>query len=99
MAYKRHLKFDRPAEAAEPEVGEESTGQWVRSTLLKYWFVAGAVFLDVMVPLEVQWAGGGGLFTSLALVVLLALVVAEAYLYTRLWGREGIFNFDEDEED
>jgi hypothetical protein len=62
-----------------------SWGVWVRRTYLKYWYVVGCVFVDLLVALEIARVGAKAWSTSLSVFVLIVLLVVETLLYSFMW--------------
>lgn len=58
---------------------------WLRKTYLKYWYVVGCAFLDVVVAMEIARTMPEGLSASVPILVLIVLVIVEVYLYIYIW--------------
>lgn len=94
MAKKRKIRTEK-AEAAEPYSGHDDDipekykdvtwGVWLRKTYLRYWYVVGCVFIDLIVALEVARISPESLSITLPIFVLIALVLVEVLLYAYIW--------------
>jgi hypothetical protein len=87
MAQKRVLRTTgRPPEQEDDE--EETWGEWAKGSYARAWYILLCIFIDAFVFLEV---GTGDTFVSwgLGLIVLILIIMAEAYIFVKLWGREG----------
>lgn len=98
MAKKRviitHEREEEPITQTDETIGDASlpardTGwkSWFRSTYLKYWYVAGCLFVDVIISLEVSRIYEGGTALAVAILLFLLLIVVEGYAYQRIWGK------------
>ncbi|MGD0056508.1 MAG: hypothetical protein ABSB83_01460 [Methanomassiliicoccales archaeon] len=62
-----------------------SWGVWARRTYLKYWYVVGCVFVDLLVALEIARVGPKTWSASLSVFVLIVLLVIEILFYSFIW--------------
>jgi hypothetical protein len=88
MATKRVLRNTAPQTEPQPEL-EESWSTWLRGTYARYWYVLFCMFVDVIVGLEVYTRIDGLIGIILAMVVLVALVAVQVYIYLKAWGALG----------
>ena len=56
---------------------------------LRYWYFVGCLMGDVFVVLEVWVIVEPGLSTSIPIIVLTAMALAEFLVYIALWGKNG----------
>ncbi len=91
MAKKRRIgSIEKTEPSAEPGELEkprhtESWSLWIRNEFLRYWFIVGCLFIDAMVFLQVYLASDRQIV--LAMVLLIFLIILEAYAYWRIWGK------------
>lgn len=100
MAIKRKItvKVSPPAESEEetderlkPVVLRRDRGwkDWLLRDYLRYWYFVGCLMGDVFVVLEVWVIVEPGLSTSIPIIVLTAMALAEFLVYIALWGKNG----------
>jgi hypothetical protein len=100
MAIKRKItvKVSPPAENEEetderlkPVVLRRDRGwkDWLLRDYLRYWYFVGCLMCDVFVVLEVWVIVEPGLSTSIPIIVLTAMALAEFLVYLALWGKNG----------
>lgn len=95
MATKRKLRFEpRPAKEAEAE-REEDLRTWTKRVLAKYWYMIACLFADTSVPLEIYGRLERSLALPVVLVVLLALLLVEIFIFIKVWGTNGIWRYPE----
>jgi hypothetical protein len=95
MAKKRKIEVEKgdSSDSSSVDYGDElseknkdvSWGAWVRRTYLKYWYVVGCVFVDLLIALEVTRIGPKAWSASLSIFVLIVLLVVEILLYSFIW--------------
>ena len=99
MATKRKLTVKVPPPKEEENVDERSLPvvlrrdrgwrDWFLRDYLRYWYLVGCFILDVLVVLEVWRSVDVGLSTSVPLIVLTAMMLAEFLAFLALWGKNG----------
>jgi hypothetical protein len=99
MATKRRLQVKVPQEDEEELLDEKHLPvtrrpdwgwhDWLLRDYLRYWYVAGILFLDVLVVLEINKDVDSGLSISVPAIVLTGLVILEILVFRSLWGKEG----------
>jgi hypothetical protein len=62
---------------------------WFLRDYLRYWYFVGCLTVDVFVALEVWMIVDVGLSTSVPIIVLMVLALAEFLGYLALWGKGG----------
>jgi hypothetical protein len=62
---------------------------WLLRDYLRYWYFVGCLVADVFIVLEVWQSVDNGLSTSVPIIVLTAMVLAEFLFYLALWGKNG----------
>jgi hypothetical protein len=93
MAEKRTVVVkERPPESEiESELPEKFRDKhwdrWLKEDFLRYWYLIGCVFVDVVVPLELGRDLSGLARTVLPIFALAGLIALEAYGYYRYWMR------------
>lgn len=97
MARKRLIKIEQESlepkpvpesdETSSNENKEESWSTWFKRTYARYWYVIGCGFLDVIATLETARNSPPGYSLTLPIMLLLVLIIAELYLYTKIWKR------------
>ena len=96
MATKRRLRFEsRPVKVGDAPEPEEDLRTWTKRVLAKYWYVIVCLFADTSVPLDLYGRLDRSLALPVVLVVLLALMLVEAYIYMRVWGTNGAWRYPE----
>ena len=89
MAYKRRLVVEHRDEPVDDQSNPEELGwkDWLLRRYARPWYWVGCIFLDIVIFFELQWALHVDALVSFPLTVLVILI--EAYLYIRVWGRGG----------
>lgn len=86
MAHKRRLIVRKVDQEDTEELSQEMGWKdWLLRRYSRSWYWVGALFVDIMVFLQLRWSFD--LDWSVALLVTLLLVAAEMYIFLRLWGR------------
>ena len=89
MAYKRRLDVehrDKPVEdQSSPK--ELSWKDWLLRRYARPWYWVGCLFLDIVIFFELQWAFPADVLVAIMMTVL--AIIAEVYLFIRVWGRGG----------
>ena len=95
MARKRLIKIEQDSLEPEPVPGsdEESSSKnrnetwsaWFKRTYARYWYVIGCGFLDIFATLEAARSSPPEYSLTLPIMLFLALIIAELYLYTKIW--------------
>ncbi len=62
---------------------------WFLGDYLRYWYFIGCLMVDAFILLQVWQMVEPGLSVSVPIIILVAMVIAEALLYLALWGRDG----------
>jgi hypothetical protein len=99
MATKRRLQVKEPQEDEEEELDERHLPvikrpdwgwrDWLLRDYLRYWYVAGCLFLDVLVVLEINKDVDPGLSISIPVIVLIGMIMLEVLVFRSLWGKDG----------
>ena len=97
MARKRLIRIEQESLDTKPvldsdeesanENKDQSWSTWFKRTYARYWYVIGCGFLDFIAALETARNSPPGYSLTLPIMLLLALIIAELYLYTKIWKR------------
>lgn len=60
---------------------------WFRKTYLKYWYVVGCAFLDIIIALELERTTPREYSASLSITFFIGLVILESFTYRFIWKR------------
>ena len=95
MARKRLIKIEQESlelkpvpesdEKSSSENKDKSWSTWFKRTYARYWYVIGCGFLDIIAALETARNSPPGYSLTLPIMLLLALIITELYLYTKIW--------------
>jgi hypothetical protein len=95
MARKRSIKIEEDSLEPKPvpesdeespkEKKDESWSSWFRRTYARYWYVIGCGFLDIITALETARNSPPGYSFTLPIILSLALIMVELFLYTKIW--------------
>ncbi|MCE5296127.1 MAG: hypothetical protein LLG16_03370 [Euryarchaeota archaeon] len=97
MATKRKLNVAVNADILVEENKRELTWkEWAKSIFLKYYFMLFALIIDSFISLEIESYVEIEIKWAIIAIFLLFSILAEALIYVRFWGKDGIWNFDND---
>lgn len=98
MARKRRLQV--PVRSSESiQYRYQTWNEWLKETFIRYWFAVIALVLDIFICLEVLRHQELSFRVELSAIIFIALLAVEITAYLYLWGKNGIWNFDEGEEE
>jgi hypothetical protein len=97
MARKRRLSV--PIRSSEPvQFRYQTWTEWLKETFIRYWFAVIALLIDIFLSLEVMRHQELSFRVELAAIIFVVLLAVEITVYLFLWGKNGIWIFNEVEE-
>ena len=89
-----------PVRSSEPiQYRYQTWNEWLKETFIRYWFAVVALLADIFISLEVLRHQELSIRVELAVIVFVILLAVEITVYLFLWGKNGIWIFNENEEE
>jgi hypothetical protein len=105
MAFKRRISTNAKApEEADPDQGlgekdipvrqrrDRGWSYWITHEYAKYWYLLGAMFLDLFLFLEAYTQYSESVVSVVLVIAVIGLILLEFWSYRYLWGKHGRLN-------
>jgi hypothetical protein len=102
MAFKRRISTNaKVPKEADPDLDREEKGvpvsqrrdrgwrYWLAHDYAKYWYLLGAMFLDLFLLLEAYTQDSESIVGVVLVIAVIGLVLLEFWGYGYLWGKKG----------
>lgn len=97
MARKRRLQVPvQPSESIQYRY--QTWNEWLKETFFRYWFIVLAILADIFICLEILRHQELSFRVELAGIIFVAMSAVEITAYLLLWGKNGIWNFNDGDE-
>ena len=76
----------------------QTWNEWLKETFIRYWFIVLAILSDIFICLEVLRHQEISFRVELAGIIFVVMSALEIVAYLFIWGKNGIWIFDDEEE-